>query len=264
MVKKAGIIFIPVLAILGVITWMLVTISKNQELDSLKLTHLNQELDSIKSIQNVPFDYKDLIAQLEPKLVSIQAFKSVEDSSLTRKYEFDSFFESEKEDQPEHQVIKKWGSGVLINTINGVQVLTALHVVNRMTKVEIKLEDKLYDADLVWFSELQDLALLKVYELPATKVGFKIAESVVESAERVVVLGKPISTETYISEAVVSVIEGRLLLDKKMLPGMSGGVVCQLNGQPVGIITKSAIKKAAEDFSTAAMFYQIPDSLLNN
>ncbi|MBI4460666.1 MAG: Do family serine endopeptidase [Acidobacteria bacterium] len=140
------------------------------------------------------------------------------------------------------------GSGVIVDK-NGF-ILTNGHVVNRASKIKVKLLDdpKLYDAKVVGIDRDTDLAVIKIEAsrpLPVAKVGNSEGLNV---GDWVLAVGSPFGLEETLTAGIVSA-KGRDLgsqfqrfiqTDAAINPGNSGGPLVNMAGEVVGINTAIA------------------------
>ena len=143
------------------------------------------------------------------------------------------------------------GSGVVVN--DGGQVLTAHHVLNGATEVEVVFSDGTRSAaSVVSADPAKDLALLAPSTLPEVVVPAVLGGGV-RVGDEVYPLGNPFGFTGTLTAGVVSGL-GRTLLredgagelaeliqfDAAVNPGSSGGPLVDAGGQVVGIVTALA------------------------
>lgn len=136
------------------------------------------------------------------------------------------------------------GSGVIVDS-SGV-VVTNFHVVNGATAIKVTLHNgRTVPATLVGANKAADLAVLRlvgVSNLPYLHIGR--AEDL-QVGQQVVALGNPhslgVSGEPSLSAGVISGKHRRVMgsmwygMDAQIYPGSSGGPVCDMSGNVVGI-----------------------------
>ncbi|MBX2963797.1 MAG: trypsin-like peptidase domain-containing protein [Cyclobacteriaceae bacterium] len=139
------------------------------------------------------------------------------------------------------------GSGVIF-TADGY-IVTNNHVVEAAEKIEVILNKKVYQAELIGTDPSTDLAVLKINEtnLPAVKIG---SSKNLQVGEWVVAVGNPFSLSSTVTAGIVSAkgrrigiledkfpIESFIQTDAAINPGNSGGALVNKNGELVGINT---------------------------
>ena len=149
---------------------------------------------------------------------------------------------------PSTREAKAGGSGVLI-TEDGY-VVTNNHVVERATKVKVKLYDgRSFDAQVVGTDPTTDVALLKIEGkgFPFLKFG---SSDDLRLGEWVLAIGSPFDLQSTITAGIVSAkarnlgaipsqysIESFIQTDAAVNPGNSGGALVNTAGELVGINT---------------------------
>jgi len=141
------------------------------------------------------------------------------------------------------------GSGVIIDEDG--YILTNLHVLRRASRIQVKLSDgRVYDADVVVFTDKSDVALLKIRSQPGEK--FKAIKFAPDDdlllGETVIALGNPFGLGGSVSRGILSSKNRRpatgneplnvadwLQTDAAINPGNSGGPLINLRGELIGI-----------------------------
>lgn len=132
------------------------------------------------------------------------------------------------------------GSGVVVD--DSGFIVTNYHVVNRASRIRIlTYEDDIFNAELIGFNDVVDIAVLKVDTfLPE----LKYADSDdVEVGERVIALGNPVGLSFTVTEGIISALNRvgpnnldiYLQTDVPINPGNSGGPLVDINSRIVGI-----------------------------
>jgi len=135
------------------------------------------------------------------------------------------------------------GSGFLISA-DGL-ILTNHHVVVNATYLAAKVDDRhKYQVEVLAQDANRDLAILRIHPdtvqartvLPLAEEGLKPAA--VSVGERVIAIGSPLSTETILTEGVVSkVLNETITSDVNINPGNSGGPLLNHQGLVIGVTT---------------------------
>ena len=142
------------------------------------------------------------------------------------------------------------GSGVVVN--DDGEVITALHVVENATEIQVSFADGTRTTAAVADSDpFRDVAVLAPYNLPNLIVPATIgASSSVRVGDDVYAVGNPLGLVGSISAGVVSglgrefklagreqSLRGLIQFDAAVNPGNSGGPLLDQRGQVVGIVT---------------------------
>ncbi len=135
------------------------------------------------------------------------------------------------------------GSGFLVSS-EGL-ILTNHHVVAEASYLAVKLDDRhKHLAAVLAEDKTNDLVVLRVH--PDAVRGRPVlplsedapARATVSIGERVVAIGSPLTTETILTEGVVSKVqENSLYSDVNINPGNSGGPLLNRRGEVIGINT---------------------------
>lgn len=139
------------------------------------------------------------------------------------------------------------GSGVIFSTDG--YIVTNNHVIESAEKIQVIINKKSYDAELVGTDPSADLAVLKINEtgLPAVTLG---SSKNVAVGEWVIAVGNPFSLSSTVTAGIVSAkgrrinivddkfpIESFIQTDAAINPGNSGGALINKNGELIGINT---------------------------
>ena len=149
------------------------------------------------------------------------------------------------------------GSGVIVNA--GGAVLTALHVVDGATRIQVGFADGSTSGARIAASQpANDVAVLAVDRLPEVVVPAVLAGPPPVGGT-VFAVGNPLGLERSLSAGVVSAtdrgvgtergpeLQGLIQFDAAVNPGNSGGPLLNRAGQVVGIVTSLA-NPARQDF----------------
>lgn len=180
-----------------------------EEIEKQSKIQLGELKDELKSIQVSSKDFTTIIDDVLNSVVSITTDKSQ-------------------------------GSGAIIGS--GGFIVTNHHVVSDANIIRVSTyEGKAYDAQLIGYNGLVDIAVLKVdAELPSLEFG---NSDNVKIGEKVIALGNPAGLSFTVTEGIVSAVhrEGPsglniyLQTDVPINPGSSGGPLVNANSQILGI-----------------------------
>ncbi len=148
------------------------------------------------------------------------------------------------------------GSGVIVDKRG--YILTNNHVVERATKIQVKLEgDKTtYNAKLVGADEETDLAVIKLEasrDLPVARLGNSDA---VRVGDWVLAIGSPFGLEATVTAGIVSAkdrgnvgqqFQRFIQTDAAINPGNSGGPLVNMAGEVIGINTAILTRTSGYD-----------------
>jgi len=187
-----------------------------------------------------------------------EAMPSVVNIATSRIVEYHDFYDELRrqffglppQNQPRTQEqLNSLGSGVIIDEDG--YILTNLHVVRRASRTQVKLSDgRVYDADIIVFTPMSDVALLKIRAKPGEK--FKAIKFAADNelllGETVIALGNPFGLGGSVSRGILSSKNRRpptgneplniadwLQTDAAINPGNSGGPLINLHGELIGI-----------------------------
>jgi serine protease Do len=145
--------------------------------------------------------------------------------------------------------VKSLGSGALISKAG--RILTAAHVVDRATEIEVVFADgSKTSGHVVWIESLIDLAMIQAVDIPEDVEPLPLAKADDYSiGEQVVVIGAPFGVSHSLSVGYLSGIRDneaipgssltpRLLqTDAAINVGNSGGPMFNLQGEIIGIVS---------------------------
>ena len=141
------------------------------------------------------------------------------------------------------------GSGALVSKKG--RILTAAHVVERATKIEVTFNDgSKTSGHVVWVDNLIDLAMIQAAEVPDDVKPLKLAKAKDYSVgEQVMVIGAPYGVSHSLSVGYLSGIRDKdaipgtgvvprfLQTDASINRGNSGGPMFNLDGEILGIVS---------------------------
>jgi S1-C subfamily serine protease len=158
------------------------------------------------------------------------------------------------------------GAGVIVN--NSGEILTALHVVQGASAIEVSFPDGSTSAATIRSSDAtHDIASLTPLHFPAVIVPAVLGGGV-QVGDPVFAVGHPLGLVDSLTAGVVSglnrvfkVANGRTLtgliqFDAAVNPGNSGGPLVNRQGQVVGIVTGVANPAGVDDF--AGISFAVP------
>jgi serine protease Do len=141
------------------------------------------------------------------------------------------------------------GSGALVSSEG--RILTAAHVVDKATAIEVQFADgTITTGHVVWVEPLIDLAMIQAGEVPSSAKPLTLAKANdYQIGEQIVVIGAPFGVSHSLSVGYLSGIrDGSAIPGRKLVPrllqtdasinqGNSGGPMFNLNGEIVGIVS---------------------------
>ncbi|MBQ8409886.1 MAG: trypsin-like peptidase domain-containing protein [Clostridia bacterium] len=158
------------------------------------------------------------------------------------------------------------GTGIILSSDG--YIVTNYHVVNGAKTISVRIyeSDKIYDADLVGFSEIDDIAVLKIKATDLRAAVFA-KSSECRVGEQVYAIGSPEGEDFgwSVTRGIISCADREIkiyddegILEKKMYviqtdasvnPGNSGGPLINVRGEVVGIITLKLSDSAGMGFA---------------
>ena len=218
-----------------------------------------------EKVQPTPNDYKlvesfervfeSVAEKVKPAVVNISTVSEVKIKHPPIPPEFKDFFHHfgipfPFNEMPEEFKTRSLGSGFIVKVENGwAYILTNNHVVDKATKIKVKLRDcSVYKAKVVGKDPKTDVALIKI------KVGDKKVPTVelgdsddIKVGEFVIAVGNPYGLNWTVTHGIISAkgrhglglnpIENFIQTDAAINPGNSGGPLCDIYGKVIGINT---------------------------
>lgn len=143
-------------------------------------------------------------------------------------------------------------------SVGNRRVLTAAHVVEDATSVEVVINDGRLVGEVVAVSERHDLALIELgTDLPST---LDVAEASPEVGTDVTAFGYPLGLELTVTRGTVSAIDrslpeyqltGLVQTDTAISPGSSGGPLVDADGAVVGVLTGKLVDVSVDGIGYA-------------
>ncbi|MEL7060382.1 MAG: trypsin-like peptidase domain-containing protein [Acidobacteriota bacterium] len=204
-------------------------------------------------------NFADLSEAVSPAVVSIEAVK-LEDARAVNPFElFMNPRRPNPNEQPERRRADSTGSGFVISG-DGF-VVTNHHVIEDATELNVLLEGRRYEAEVIGDDPATDLALLKI-EADDELSYLELADSdAVRVGDWLMVIGSPLNLQNSVSVGVVSAkgrsinitpdssLENFIQTDAAINFGNSGGPLVDLQGRVIGIAT--AINAGADNIGFA-------------
>ncbi len=209
------------------------------------------------SLSNV---FSQIAANLDPAVVNINTEATVENPLRGRNNNpnnrnpnrepldpFD-FFNFLPDLQDRDQTVRNLGTGFIVDRAG--YILTNHHVVDKATKIKVRLDDKSeFTAKVIGTDSDTDLAVIKIdagHDLPFAKLGNSDA---VKVGDWVLAIGSPFSLEHTVTAGIISAkrrdniggsstgFQSFLQTDAAINPGNSGGPLVSMSGEVIGINT---------------------------
>ena len=187
--------------------------------------------------ENIPNDFVAATVASTPNVVFIRTISRVEN----RMSWYDMFFEGRQ-----GQSVST-GSGVVYSKDG--YIITNNHVIANAERIEVILNKRTYDAQLIGTDPSSDLAVLKIQgnNFSSIKIG---SSANVNVGEWVLAVGNPFNLNSTVTAGIVSAkgrelnllnsrfpIESFIQTDAAINPGNSGGALVNIKGELIGINT---------------------------
>jgi len=210
-------------------------------------------------------EYTRLVEAVMPAVVSVTT-QRIQQATPQQMNPFDTIFGSRRGKQPQSEVVRALGSGVIVSREG--HILTNNHVIEGMSQIEVTLSDeRTFPARLLDTDPNVDIAILKV-EAPALEP-LPLGDSEgVKVGQLVFAIGNPFGLSETVTAGIVSA-KGRrtsrdsaveyLQTDAAVNHGNSGGPLINLRGEIVGINT--AIYARNEDSGWMGISFAVPSNV---
>jgi len=219
--------------------------------------------------------FSQIAENLDPAVVNINTESTVEapvrgrgrpNDNPADPFDFFNFFGAPDQGGP--QKARSLGTGFIVDKAGFI--LTNHHVVDKATKIMVRLDDKSeYQAKLVGSDSESDLAVVKIevgHDLPVARLGNSDA---VKVGDWVLAIGSPFSLDHTVTAGIISA-KGRenigggsngfqsfLQTDASINPGNSGGPLVSMNGEVIGINTAII----SETRQSAGLGFALPSNM---
>ena len=205
----------------------------------------------VESLERV---FESVAEKVKPAVVNISTVSEVKIKHPPVPPEFKDFFHHFgipfPFDMPEEFKTRSLGSGFIVKVEDGwAYILTNNHVVDKATKIKVKLSDgSVYKAKVVGKDPKTDVALIKIKvgdkKVPTVKLG---NSDDIKVGEFVIAVGNPYGLNWTVTHGIISAkgrhglglnpIENFIQTDAAINPGNSGGPLCDIYGKVIGINT---------------------------
>jgi S1-C subfamily serine protease len=217
-------------------------------LDSLKgnltteIQVLDTNLKSFKSQNQEEIDtLTELIDEIESQSeIQLGELKDELQSIRVKSKDFTAIIDDVIQSVVSISTNKGLGSGAVID--NKGFIVTNYHVIDGASIIRIlTYDDDVYDASLIGFNDVVDVAVLKV---DASLPNLRFADSdVIKVGEKVIALGNPAGLSFTVTEGIVSAVHRKgpnglgiyLQTDVSINPGNSGGPLVNANSRIIGL-----------------------------
>lgn len=157
---------------------------------------------------------------------------------------FRDFFGMPK--KPRSRTRKRTGLGTGFILSEDGYICTNHHVVARVDKVKVKINEKVYDAKVVGTDEYTDIALLKIEPDEKLKPVFLGDSDSVRVGDWAIAIGNPFGLDKTFTVGVISATgrkdvdlmgrsQSHIQTDASINPGNSGGPLINIHGEVIGI-----------------------------
>lgn len=232
---------------------------KKAQMDAQAISQMQKKLDSLQVTPTENLSYSDEAGMMSPKMVYQSNARSV--VGISAAVQTVSYAGQTRQGT-------STGSGFII-TENGY-VVTNYHVIEGATSVTVVIDnDEEYEAEVVGFDALNDVAVLKIdgKDLPAVTLGSSDELSI---GDMVVAIGNPLGSLTatltvgYVSgkdrqvstdsKTVINMIQ----TDAAINSGNSGGPLFNMRGEVVGITSAKYSGTTSSGASIEGISFAIP------
>ena len=206
----------------------------------------------VESLEKV---FESVAEKVKPAVVNISTVSEMKIKHPPIPPEFRDFFHHfgipfPFDEMPEEFRTRSLGSGFIVKVEEGwAYILTNNHVIDRATKIKVKLSDgSVYKAKVVGKDPKTDVALIKIKvrdkKVPTVELG---DSDDIKVGEFVIAVGNPYGLNWTVTHGIISAkgrhglglnpIENFIQTDAAINPGNSGGPLCDIYGKVIGINT---------------------------
>ncbi len=209
-----------------------------------------QDYSVAESLQKV---FESVAEKVKPAVVNISTVSEIKINHPPVPPEFRDFFHHfgiPFPDFPNEFKARSLGSGFIVKQEGEwAYILTNNHVVDKATKIKVKLSDgSVYKATVVGKDPKTDVALIKIKvgkkKVPVVELG---DSDNIKVGEFVIAVGNPYGLNWTVTHGIISAkgrhglglnpIENFIQTDAAINPGNSGGPLCDIHGRVIGINT---------------------------
>ncbi|WPX98039.1 trypsin-like peptidase domain-containing protein [Candidatus Fokinia crypta] len=185
------------------------------------------------------YDLSQVAEKILPATVEVRAHYTSKESVMEVDDLFREFEKYMKEGVPSRKKLLGFGSGFIISSDG--YIVTCAHVIKDASKVSVLLRSngrtRRVDAKVIGYDEMSDVAVIKVKEsnLPY----LKFADfSKVKVGQTVVAFSSPMALSWSFTSGVISDIgrDGYVQTDMSANRGSSGGAMCNIHGDVIGML----------------------------
>lgn len=157
---------------------------------------------------------------------------------------FRDFFGTPRSNQPLTQKVTGLGSGFIISSDG--YICTNYHVVKGVDKAIVKIGSSSYNATIVGYDELTDIALLKIWSIAKLDPVYLGDSNTTRVGDWAIAIGNPFGLDRTFTVGVISAIgrhdvdmmggsQTHIQTDASINPGNSGGPLLNIYGEVIGI-----------------------------
>ena len=222
--------------------------------------------------------FSQIAANLDPAVVNINTEAAAEtpvrstnpnrNRNAPDPFDFFDFFGGGPDNQDRNYKTRNLGTGFIVD--KGGYIVTNHHVVEKATKIMVRLDDKSeHQAKLIGSDSETDLAVIKIdvgHDLPVARMGNSDG---VRVGDWVLAIGSPFNLDHTVTAGIISA-KGReniggdlkqfqsfLQTDAAINPGNSGGPLVNMAGEVIGINTAII----SETRQSAGLGFALPSNI---
>ena len=203
----------------------------------------NKEVENAANVQDAfqkVFDlYKDSVVY-----ISTEQTVKVQPNPFFNDPFFRDFFGLNQAPNEETQKVQGLGTGFLIS--DDGYICTNHHVIAKVDKVKVKVNNDTYDAKIIGSDERTDIALLKIESKDKLKPVYIGNSDDVKVGDWAIAIGNPFGLDRTFTVGVISATgrndvdmmgssQSHIQTDASINPGNSGGPLININGEVIGI-----------------------------